>query len=239
MATNNDEKAKMPETEQEILDSDLPLGQQIDLLLDFGKSKKQLLRMGFSDPLIRQRLKKRTKDGVAEAEARTTDLAAVVRGTEKITPFHTIELISNLLDGNEEQRAIFKAGLLVPILGMQLYNEGQKSFASYMNAMRSESQEAMMKALAVNQDAAHAAAMESAQLVASTMAASQKDAAIIGAKNPGQAMMFQTMQPMIKMLMDRVTSTLLPGMGGQQGAIAQGWTKRQVSGEEKPEKEIK
>jgi len=231
METENNKEFQewLTKSDEEIMKSDLPLGHQIDIFLEKGYSKKKLMDMGYSDPLIRQRLNKRTKGGFSDNQLPQQDIHSVIRGTEAITPFHTVDLITNLLDGSEQMRSIFKAGMLVPILGMQLFNEGQKSMVSYMNAMRAENLDAVMKALAQNQDMAHTAAMESAQIVGAQIAASQAKAAVASAPNPMVAMMAQSIQPLFQNVMNNLMSRLVPGMnppqvqGGQQNAPS-GWT---------------
>lgn len=226
------ETSKVYKTEEDILNSGLPDGQQIELLLEKGYSKKALLSLGFSESYIRQKLKKRAKEGKMAVATTPAGLDSVVRGTEKITPFHTIDLISNLLDGNEEQRAIFKAGMLVPILGMQMFQEGQKSFSSYYNAMKQDNLEAVMKTMGEHQmiasQAAQEASMVTATRVAEIAAEGRTDAAIVSAKNPGQAMAMKTMMPLMENMMNMLVGRLTPGMAQQPGgALPQGWTRKQ------------
>jgi len=70
---------------QEIMDTDESDTWQVDHLLDLGLSKKEVMALGFSDPLYRQRAKKRAKEGKpppTTGSAGPSLFPAITKGTE-------------------------------------------------------------------------------------------------------------------------------------------------------------
>jgi len=101
-----------------------------------------------------------------------------------------------------------------------------KPLSMLINSMKGDQMDSMMKALSLGQEQAHTAAMEASQATAAQILASQRESAIVGAKNPMQAAMAQSMMPMFTNMMTRLMGTLMPGVAPQGSGLPQDWTRR-------------
>jgi len=197
-------------------------------------TKPQIMKLGYAESTVRKEVDRRKREGEdvpGTPPHETPILPAVTKGTEQVLPEYLSGEISEYFDGSEEQRRIFKAGIMVPLMGMRLFAEMVKPLTMLINAMKGDQVESTMKAMALGQQQAHEAAMEASQATAAQILASQKEVAIAGSANPMQAMMVQTMQPLISNLMGRVMGTVLPGAptpgaANPEGGSPTGWTRR-------------
>ena len=219
---------------QEIVDGAESKAQAINGLFDLGMTKPQIMKLGFKEATVRKEVDRRKREGKdvpGTPPHETTVLPAVTKGTEQVLPEYLSGEISEYFDGSEEQRRIFKAGIMVPLMGMRLFAEMVKPLTMLINAMKGDQMDSMMKALSLGQEQAHTAAMEASQVTAAQILASQKEMAVASSPNPMQTMMVQTMQPFISGLMNKVMGTVIPGAGNQgaanpEGGPPTGWTHR-------------
>lgn len=226
---------------QEIIQNANSKAEAINELFDRGLTKKQIMGYNFHESTVRKEVDRRKREGEevpGAAPHETPVLPAVTKGTEQVLPEFLSGEISEYFDGSEEQRRIFKAGIMVPLMGMRLFAEMVKPLTLLINAMKGDQVEATMKAMALGQQQSHDAAMEASQTTAAQILASQKEIAIASNPNPVQAMMMRTMEPLIQKMMGGVLGGILPG--GQTpitptGTVeTSGWTHRT---EEKPKEE--
>ena len=219
---------------QEIIDGAESKAQAINDLFDLGMTKSQIMKAGFKEATVRKEVDRRKREGIEVPGAPVPErplMPAITKGTEQVLPEYLSGEISEYFDGSEEQRRIFKAGIMVPLMGMRLFAEMVKPLTLLINAMKGDQMDSMMKALSLGQQQSHDAAMESAQLVMGQMAASQKDAAIAGAADPMRAMMAQSMMPLFQNVMGRLMGGVLPGgaplTAPSAGEQTSGWPHRE------------
>ena len=219
---------------QEIIQNASSKAEAINQLFDEGLNKKQIMAYNFHESTVRKEVDRRKREGEdvpGTPPHETSILPAVTKGTEQVLPEYLSGEISEYFDGSEEQRRIFKAGIMVPLMGMRLFAEMVKPLTMLINAMKGDQMDSMMKALSLGQEQAHTAAMEASQVTAAQILASQKEMAVASSPNPMQTMMVQTMQPFISGLMNKVMGTVIPGAGNQgaanpEGGPPAGWTRR-------------
>jgi len=219
---------------QEIIQNANSKAEAINELFDHGLTKKQIMSYNFHESTVRKEVDRRKREGEevpGAAPPETPTLPAVTRGSEQVLPEYLSGEISEYFDGSEEQRRIFKAGIMVPLMGMRLFAEMVKPLTMLINAMKGDQMDSMMKALSLGQEQAHTAAMEASQVTAAQILASQKEMAVASSPNPMQTMMVQTMQPFISGLMSKVMGTVMPGVltpgaaNPEEGPLT-GWTRR-------------
>ncbi|MGB2814048.1 MAG: hypothetical protein WBB97_03310 [Dehalococcoidales bacterium] len=219
---------------QEIIDGAESKAQAINGLFDLGMTKPQIMKLGFKEATVRKEVDRRKREGEdipGTPPHETPVLPAVTKGTEQVLPEYLSGEISEYFDGSEEQRRIFKAGIMVPLMGMRLFAEMVKPLTMLINAMKGDQMDSMMKALSLGQEQAHTAAMEASQVTAAQILASQKEIALASSPNPMQTMMVQTMQPLISGLLGKMMGTIIPGAPTSGAANPEegppiGWTHR-------------
>lgn len=218
---------------QEIIQNANSKAEAINELFDRGLTKKQIMAYNFHESTVRKEVDRRKREGEevpGTPPPEHSPMPITTKGSEQVLPEYLSGEISEYFDGSEEQKRIFRAGIMVPLMGMRLFAEMVKPLTMLINAMKGDQMDSMMKALSLGQEQAHTAAMEASQVTASQILASQKEIAIASNPNPMQAMMMQTMQPLIQKLMGNVIGTVMPGTqtpgaAGQDG-LPSGWTRK-------------
>lgn len=226
------------ETIQNIIDGADSKADAINELFDLGLSKGQLIKLGFKEATVRKEVNRRKVKGKEVPGTPTHEpsmIPATLKQTESLLPEFMVKDIEEYFNGSVEQRRIFSAGMMVPLMGVRLFAEMVKPLTSLINAMKGDQVEATMKAMALGQQQAQDAAIQASQLTANQIMAGQKEAAVASSANPLQAQMAQTMAPLFGNLMNFMMSKFMPGMSGQGEGTPKGWTRKQG----KPQKEKK
>ncbi len=228
MISPDDERVK------HILETGESKAQIINDLFDLGMTKSQIMKLGYAESTVRKEVDRRKREGEdipGTPPHETPVLPAVTKGTEQVLPEYLSGEISEYFDGSEEQRRIFKAGIMVPLMGMRLFAEMVKPLTMLINAMKGDQVESTMKAMALGQQQASDAAIQASEMTASRMVAAQKEVAIASSPNPVQAMMVRTLEPLMQKMMGGVLGTIIPGASTPGAANPEegsptGWTHR-------------
>lgn len=218
---------------QEIVDSADSKAQAINELFDLGLTKSQIIKLDFKEATVRKEVNRRKaegKDVPGTTPSEGSPFPVTTKGSEAILPEYLSGEISEYFDGSPEQQAIFKAGIMVPLMGMRLFAEMVKPLTTLINAMKGDQVTAMMEAMALGQQQAADAATMASQQTASQVIAAMKEGetarAVAGSANPMQAMAAQTMMPLFQNLMQGLVGRLMPGAASpQQETLPQGWKK--------------
>lgn len=219
---------------QEIIDKAESKSEAINDLFDLGLTKGQIMKLGYVESTVRKEVNRRKERGqeVAGTPAKEPSvLPAITKGTEAVLPEYLSGEISEYFDGSLEQQRIFKAGIMVPLMGMRLFAEMVKPLTMLINAMKGDQVEATMKAMALGQQQAHDAAMEASSMTAAQVGALMKESAaasaVAGSKDPMKVMAAQQMQPLFTQMMNLLMSRVMPGLGGQTpDQLPANWTRR-------------
>lgn len=214
---------------QEIIDGAESKAEAINDLFDLGMTKGQIMKYGFKEATVRKEVDKRKAQGknvpgIPASEPST--IPTVLRGTETLIPESMVRDIEQYFDGSPEQRRIFSAGMMVPLMGVRLFAEMVKPLTMLINSMKGDQVDSMMKAMALGQQQSHDAAIQASQMTAASVLAGQKEIAVASSANPMAAMTAQTMAPLFQNMMQMLMGRLMPGAVPQQGGIPPNWTKR-------------
>lgn len=194
------------------------LGQQVDQLLEKGYSQKEIRNQGFSPSLIRQRVRKRTKQLGRQAPASQTnggnhEVSLTVKEKETVLPEWLEQQVGELYDGDEKTRKIFMAGMSIPLLGMRLFSESFKPLLALMQAHTASQAEVAKSLQGGAEDVAQQTVISSLPYFKDMITEVSRNQAV----NPLQGMMVRMLEPMI--------SNLVGGMfkqPGQQPQVQQG-----------------
>lgn len=214
---------------QEIIDGAESKAEAINDLFDLGMTKGQIMKYGFKEATVRKEVDKRKAQGKnvpGTPASEPSVIPTVLRGTETLIPESMVRDIEQYFDGSAEQRRIFSAGMMVPLMGVRLFAEMVKPLTMLINAMKGDQIDSMMKAMALGQQQSRDAAIEASQMTAAQILAGQKETAIASSANPMAAMSAQTMMPFIQNMMNMLMGRLMPGAAPQQSGIPPNWTKR-------------
>lgn len=230
--------AKPSEDEiKEIIEGTETKADAINRLFDAGLTKGEIIKYGFAEATVRKEVNKRKEEGKDVAGPGTSlvervGIPAMARGTERVIPEYLVAQIADLLDGDERVQKALYAGMLLPFLGSHLFGESTKNIVNILNSIKTDNSASLLKAIEMSQEQAHQAAIEASQYTAQQLAATQKEAAIAGAKNPLQAEMLDTMRPFFKHIMGTFMKQFVPGLPAGEGNLPEGWTRRTVESKE-------
>jgi len=189
------------------------LGQEIDELLDQGLEQKEIEKRGYTPSLIRQRVRKRIKDGKGPATPSDhNDTLAVRKSGESVLPEWLGKDVVEIFDGAIRDRKIFMAGISVPLMGLRLFAEGVKPIidlmATWQKGQAEAAQAAQQSGIEVAQTAGEAAASGVAKFFMDT-----KPWQATSPTNPMQSMMVDTMRPFFQQIMGQVMGSFMRPMG--------------------------
>lgn len=203
----------------------------IDVLLLRGLSMGQLVKKGYARSTVRQRIKKLNKLGKLNNEKLPVKSDTYsVSEKARIIP-ETIEReFEMLFDGNEHDRKIFMAGCSLPLLGMRMFMESQKSV---LELMKASNQSVVDMAKAASGGGEQIASETVNQLMPQILASMETQAKIhqkvdvASTANPMRAVMARNMER----LMDRMMDGMLTPPGQQlKPSMAPGWKDERTEG---------
>jgi len=204
-------------TNNENRENEENLGQEIDELLDQGLGQKEIETMGYTPSLIRQRVRKRVKDGKGPAiPSGHNDTLALRKSGESVLPEWLGKDVVEIFDGAIRGRKIFMAGISVPLMGLRLFAEGVKPIidlmATWQKGQAEAAQAAQQSGIEVAQTAGEAAAGGVAKFFMDTKPWQS------ASPNPMQSMMADTMRPIFQQMMGQVMGSFMrPSPQGQAG----------------------
>jgi len=213
---------KTPENEEN-------LSQEVDKLLEQGLSQKEIEQRGYSPSLIRQRIRKRVKEGKGPPVSSGRDESLAVRKIgESVLPEWLERDVAEIFDGEKRDQRIFMAGMSVPLMGLRLFSEGVKPIIDLLSTW----QRGQAEAARADQGDVVAAAQTAGEAAASGVAKFFMETKpwLATAQNPMQAMLVDTMRPFFQQIMGQVMGGLIrpvspgtqPGQPGSKPAFQQG-----------------
>jgi len=193
------------------------LGQEVDELLEQGLRQKEIEKMGYTPSLIRQRVRKRIKDGKGPLMPSGHDDALALRKSgESVLPEWLEQDVAEIFDGEVRDQRIFLAGMSVPLMGLRLFAEGVKPIidlmATWQKGQAEAAQAAQQSGIEIAQTAGEAAAGGVAKFFMETKPWQS------ASPNPMQSMMVDTMRPIFQQMIGQVMGGFMrTGPQGQAG----------------------
>lgn len=196
------------------------LGQEVDELLAQGMNQKEIEARGYSSSLVRQRIRKKAKEGkAASAASRSKNGALAIRKEkESVLPEWLERDVAEIFDGEVRDQRIFLAGMSVPLMGLRLFAEGVKPIIDLLSTWQQGQAEAAQAAQGSGMEMAKAAGEAAAAGVGKYFMDTKPWLA--GAPNPMQAMVVDSMRPMFQQLMGQLMGNFMrftPQAQGQPG----------------------
>jgi hypothetical protein len=183
------------------------LGKEIDELLDQGLSQKDIETRGYSPSLIRQRIRKRARAGKTPPRSGRNDTLAIRREKESILPEWLEKDVAEIFDGQTRDQRIFLAGMSVPLMGLRLFAEGVKPIIDLLTIWQEGQAQAARESERTGIEMAQAAGEAAATGVGKFFMETKPW--LSAAPNPFQAMMADTMRPILQQVMGQVIASVM------------------------------
>jgi hypothetical protein len=183
------------------------LGQEVDELLEQGLSQKDIETRGYSPSLIRQRIRKRAKAGKAPPPSGRNGTLAIRREKESILPEWLERDVAEIFDGQTRDQRIFLAGMSVPLMGLRLFAEGVQPIIDLLSVWQKGQAEAARAAQGSGIEMAQAAGEAAATGVGKFFMDTKPW--LSAAPDPFQAIMADTMRPILQQVMGQVIASVM------------------------------
>jgi len=194
------------------------LGQEVDDLLDQGLDQKEIEKRGYSPSLIRQRIRKRHKEGKgAPAPSARKDSLALRKEKGSVLPEWLGRDVAQIFNGDIRDQRIFLAGISVPLIGMRITTELVKPLIDLLSVWQQGQAIAAREAQGSSLEVANAAGEAAAGGVAKYLMETKPW--LSASPNPMQSMMADSMRPLLQQLIGQLMGGMMPPIQQPQAGI--------------------
>lgn len=192
------------------------LSAEVDDLLDQGLSQKEIQETGYSASLVRQRVRKRVKEGKAPPTSQGRGgTPAIRRQAEAVLPEWAVASVGELFDGAARDRQLFVAGMSVPLMGLRLFSEAVRPLIDLLTVWQRGQAEAARAAQGSGQELAHQAAQETLAGAMPQIMEVMRAQAAAQSPNPFATMMMSSLQPFLQTIVSQLMGAFMPRPQGQ------------------------
>jgi len=193
------------------------LAKGVDELLEQGLSEQEIVGRGYNPSLVKQRIRKRAKVGKAPPGSQSRDGSLALRkDKESVLPEWLEADVAEIFDGKVSDQKIFLAGMSVPLMGLRLFAEGVKPIidllATWQKGQAEAAREAQGSGIEIAQAAGEAAASGVGKFFMETKPW------LSASPDPWQAMMADTMRPILQQVMGNVMGSMMRATPQRQPA---------------------
>lgn len=192
------------------------LGQEVDELLEEGLGQKEIEARGYSPSLVRQRIRKKVKEGKGSSSTTPPKEAglAIRKDKESVLPEWLEPNVAEIFDGNIRDRKIFLAGMSVPMMGLRMFSETIRPLVELLSTWQKGQTEAARAMQGSGEETVQQAIHGVISQMMPQILGAVREQAADRSPNPMGAMMTRIMEPHLQNMMGSLIAGFgTPGMG--------------------------